>query len=263
MNLESPTLEINNATVYRGNTRVFDGLDLILPGKRNCAIIGPNGAGKSSLLKILMRELHPVVADDCYVRVFGKQRWNVAELRQRLGIVSNELQVRYSPDARGMSVMLSGYYSSIGTWGHQRFDGDQVAGADALMVRLGIDHLKDKTFNTMSTGEQRRFLLGRALINDPDMLILDEPTSGLDVPAMFAYLKVIQNLMHDGHTIVLVTHHLHEIPPEIDYVVLLGHGSVMAAGEKHDVLTSENLSQLFNTSLELTSTRGWYQVLPV
>lgn len=263
MSAEIPTLEISNATVYRGNTQVFDRLNLNLPGRRNCAIIGPNGAGKSSLLKILMRELHPVVTEDCHVRVLGKQRWNVAELRQRLGIVSNELQVRYSPDARGLSVMLSGYYSSIGTWGHQHFDDQHKAGAAALMQRLGIEHLADKTFNTMSTGEQRRFLLGRALINNPDMLILDEPTSGLDVPAMFAYLKVIQNLMHDGHTVVLVTHHLHEIPPEIDYVVLLGQGSVLAAGEKSDVLTSEKLSQLFDTPLELTSTRGWYQVLPV
>lgn len=262
MSADTPILEIKNATVYRGNTRVFDQLDLLLPGQRNCAIIGPNGAGKSSLLKILMRELHPVVAPQCEVRVLGKTRWNVAELRRRLGIVSNELQVRYSPDARGQSVMLSGYYSSIGTWGHQRFDAKQIAGAEELMQRLQIDHLKDKTFHTMSTGEQRRFLLGRALINDPDMLILDEPTSGLDVPAMFAYLKVIQDLMRDQHTVVLVTHHLHEIPPEIDYVVLLKNGSVLAAGEKSEVFTSDNLSELFNTSLELTNTRGWYQVLP-
>jgi len=262
MTAATPTLDIKNATVFRGNTCVFERLNLHLPGKRNCAIIGPNGAGKSSLLKMLLRELHPVVAPDCHVQVLGRERWNVMQLRQQLGVVSNDLQIRYSPDASGLSVMLSGYYSSIGTWGHQSFDVTQKNEAESLMDELGVLHLKDKPFIRMSTGEQRRLLLGRALINNPDMLILDEPTSGLDVPAMFDYLKVISRLMADGHTVVLVTHHLHEIPPEVDYVVLLSKGSVLAAGEKTDVLSSENLSTLFRTDLELVCRRGWFQVLP-
>jgi len=262
MTEETPTLDIRNATVFRGNTCVFDRFNLHLPGKRNCAIIGPNGAGKSSLLKMLMRELHPMVADDCHIKVLGRERWNVMQLRERLGVVSNDLQIRYSPDARGLSVMLSGFYASIGTWGHQSFDAEQIRQAEFLMDQLGVLHLKDKSFIGMSTGEQRRLLLGRALINNPDMLILDEPTSGLDVPAMFDYLNVISGLMAKGHTVVLVTHHLHEIPPEVDYVVLLSKGSVLDAGEKTEVLTTENLSRLFNISLELVCRRGWYQVLP-
>jgi iron complex transport system ATP-binding protein len=159
-------------------------------------------------------------------------------------------------------VILSGYYSSLDTWEHQQFSAADRARAEQVMEVLGIAALRDRTFAAMSTGEQRRFLLGRALINDPDTLLLDEPTSGLDLKACFQYLDLIRSLMRAGKTIILVTHHIHEIPPEISRVVLLKNGTVFADGDKATILSSDRLSQLFDTPIELVRANGFYQAMP-
>ncbi len=255
-------IEINNAIVYRGPHRVFNGLTLEIADGCSTAILGPNGAGKSTLLKLLSRELYPVRQDGSYVRIYGRERWDVWELRSHLGIVSNDLQQSYSARAVGTDVILSGYYSSIGRWKHQHFTDQQRLRADSVMHSLGISHLKDRIFAAMSTGEQRRFLLGRALVNDPETLVMDEPTSGLDVRACFRYLDIIRGLMADGKTVVLVTHHIHEIPPEISRVVLLSRGRVTADGEKSNILSARRLSQLFDTPIHLMYQNGYYQAVP-
>ncbi len=255
-------IEINNAIVFRGATRVFDGLTLEIPEGCNTAILGPNGAGKSTLLKLLSRELYPVHHNNSYVRIYGRERWDVWELRSHLGIVSNDLQQTYAAHAVGTDVILSGYYSSIGRWKHQRFSEAQRRRADEVAATLGICALKDRKFAAMSTGEQRRFLLGRALVNDPDTLVMDEPTSGLDLKACFQYLEMIRRLMADGKTVVLVTHHIHEIPPDISRVVLLSGGRVTADGDKSEVLSDQRLSKLFGTPIHLIYRNGYYQAVP-
>jgi iron complex transport system ATP-binding protein len=255
-------IEIKNATVYRGPTRVFDNLSLEIPQGRHTVILGPNGAGKSTLLLLLSREIYPVQREGSYIRVFGQERWNVWDLRAHFGIVSHDLQQQYLGYVRGVNVILSGYYSSIDTWGHQAFSAEDRARATRIMDMLGVAALKDRAFEAMSTGEQRRFLLGRALVNDPDTLILDEPTGGLDLQACFQYLHLVRNLMRAGKTVILVTHHIHEIPPEMSRVVLLKGGTVIADGEKAEILTSANLSHLFDTPIELVQANGFYQALP-
>jgi iron complex transport system ATP-binding protein len=255
-------IEIKNATVYRGQHRVFDNFSLALALGRNTAILGPNGAGKSTLLKLLSRELYPVEREGSYVQIFGKDRWDVWELRSRFGIVSHDLQQQYVGNARGLNVILSGYYSSIDTAWHHRFSDEDTARAHRVMEMLGVSELKQRLFGEMSTGEQRRFLLGRALINDPATLILDEPTSGLDLRACFQYLAIIRRLMQAGKTIILVTHHIHEIPPEISHVVLLKDGTVAAQGPKTELLTDQRLSALFETPVTLVHANGFYQAMP-
>jgi iron complex transport system ATP-binding protein len=255
-------IEIKNVTAYRGDTKVFDGLSLELIRGRNTVILGPNGAGKTTLLKLLTREIYPVYREDSYLRILGQDNWNVWELRAHLGIVSHDLQREYVGYARGISVILSGYFASMNVWAHQHFSEDQIQRAEQVMNDLGIAHLKQKLFAEMSTGEQRRFLLGRALVNDPDTLILDEPTSGLDLQACFHYLDIIRKLMRDGKTVILVTHHIHEIPPEISHALLLKSGRVIAEGEKLKVLTSENLGRLFDVPVQLVQANGFYQVIP-
>lgn len=255
-------IEINNATVYRGDTKVFEEFSLNIDRGQSTAVIGPNGAGKTTLLKLLSCELYPVVAPWSYVRVLGRERWNVWELREHLGIISNDLQNDYLGCVPGREVILSGFYSSIGTYRYQHFTPEQGLAADALLNDLGIADLKDKPFATMSTGQQRRFLLGRALINDPENLILDEPTSGLDLKATFQYLETVRELIRKGHTVILVTHHVHEIPPEIEYVVLLDRGRVVAEGPKAEILNDGALSGLFDTPIRLVDANGYYQVLP-
>jgi iron complex transport system ATP-binding protein len=255
-------IEIKNVTAYRGTTRVFSNLSLDITPGCHTAILGPNGAGKSTLLKLLSREVYPVNRQDSYIRVFGQERWNVFDLRAHFGIVSHDLQQEYLGYIRGLSVILSGYYSSLDTWDYQQFSTEDRARAAQVMEMLGVAALHDRTFGAMSTGEQRRFLLGRALINDPDTLLLDEPTSGLDLKACFQYLALVRTLMQAGKTIILVTHHIHEIPPEISRVVLLKNGAVIADGAKSETLTSGQLSQLFDTPVELVRANGFYQAMP-
>jgi iron complex transport system ATP-binding protein len=255
-------IEIQNATVYRGRTRVFDQLSLEVFQGESVAILGPNGSGKSTFLKLLSREIYPVQHADSQVKVLGEEHWNVWELRAHLGIISQDLQEQVMGRVKGLDVLLSGITSSMDIWSHQTFTDQDRKRAEALLEKLGMAHCWEKRFDEMSTGEQRRLLLGRALIHDPDVLVLDEPTSGLDVQACFLYLEIIRGLLQAGKTIVLVTHHLHEIPPEISRVVLLKNGQVMADGQKSDILTSRNLTALFDISVELVRLNEFYQVIP-
>lgn len=255
-------IEIKNVSAYRGDTRVFADLSLAIPEGCNTAILGPNGAGKTTLLKLLSREIYPLHGEDSTIRLFGEERWNVWELRAKLGIVSHDLQREYVGHALGSNVVLSGYFASVDVWAHHRVSREQKTRAERIMETLGIRTLADKPYATMSTGEQRRFLLARALVNDPQTLILDEPTSGLDLKACFQYIDLVRGLMQSGKTLILVTHHIHEIPPEITRVVLLKNGAVVADGDKAQVLTSRNLSELFDTPVELVQAHGFYQALP-
>jgi iron complex transport system ATP-binding protein len=255
-------VELRNITAFRGDTKVFDGLTLSFQAGQHTAILGPNGAGKSTLLKLLSCELHPVPDDGTGLRLFGRERWNVWELRKHLGVVSHDLQHQYLDHVSGLEVILSGYYASIGTYDHQRFETGQRTRAQDIARMLGVGDLMARPFGTLSTGEQRRFLLGRALVHDPAVLVLDEPTSGLDLPACFAYLETMRALMRAGKTLLLVTHHIHEIPPEIQRVVLLKGGQVVADGAKAEVLTGPALTRLYETPLDLVQVNGFYQAMP-
>ena len=257
-----PILDIKNVTVYRGDTCVFDDLSFMLAAGAHTAILGPNGAGKSTILKLLSGEVHSLPKDETSIRVFGEAQWNVWDVRKRLGIVSHDLQHQYMEHVTGLKVVLSGYYASIGTYGHQDFTSAQIARARVVMEELGVGFLTDRKFSEMSTGEQRRCLLGRALVHDPIALVLDEPTSGLDLTATFHYLNLVRGHMRKGKTLMLVTHHIHEIPPEVERVVLLKQGKILQDGDKRAVLTEANLSALFECPVSLAQANDWYQALP-
>jgi iron complex transport system ATP-binding protein len=257
-----PIIDIRKATVYRGRTRVFDDLSLSIPIGCNTAILGPNGAGKSTLLRLLSQELFPVKAEGSYVKLWGKERWNVKELRKYLGIVSHDMQATYKPWVTGEEVVLSGYHASIGLWPHLAFDHDQRMRAAEVMEELDIAGLQHRRLEAMSTGEQRRFLLARALVHDPDVLVLDEPISGLDLKACFQYISTVRRLIGVGKTIILVTHHVHEVPPEIDRLILLQNGRVLDDGPKAALMTGPMLSRLFETPIDVIEANGFYQAVP-
>ena len=257
-------IDIQNATVWRGDTRVFDGLDLTIAQHEATAILGPNGSGKTTLLKLINRELYPARSDDASVRILGRDTWNVWELRSHIGIVSHDLQYRYRPTTRALDVVVSGYLSSVGIHGTLagRISAEQIRHAKAIMAELHIDDLADTPLSKMSTGQQRRCLLGRALVHDPDTLILDEPTAGLDLAASFDYLARIRHLASGGKNIVLVTHMLNEIPPEMDRIILLREGQIIADGCKKDVLTEDNLRRTYGTDVRVTVVDGYYLAYP-
>ena len=224
--------------------------------------MGPNGSGKTTLLKLLNRELYIVESEISSIKIFDKERWNVQELRSNLGVVSPHLQNNYSSNALGFYVVLSGFYSSDGIWKHQNFDDQKLDRAKEVMELLSISSLKDRKFSSMSTGEQRKFLLARSLVNDPAVLVFDEPTSGLDISTCFQYLEIMRELMSMGKKVVLVTHHVHEIPPEISRVILLKGGKVIMDGNKDEILTNTNLTNLFDWPIKLIKENGYYQALP-
>ena len=260
---DPPLLEIANATVWRGTTRVFKDFSLSVAQGEHTAILGPNGAGKTTLLKLLTRHLYPVVANGSFVRVLGRERWNVWELRRHIGVVSHDLQRDYLEFTRGRDVVLSAFSGSIGTHGLDReFTQQERQSAARVMSHLGIDELSTTPLAKMSTGQQRRFLLARALVNAPHTLILDEPTAGLDLAAAFYYLQTLRELAGAGVSVVLVTHHINEIPPEVRRIVLLKSGEVVGDGLKERVLTEERLNVLFETRLKLIESDGYYLVLP-
>ncbi len=262
MKPSSPLIEIERATIYRGDTCVFNDFSLSIQVGEHVAILGPNGAGKSTFLKLLAGDVHPVPNDATRIRIFGEERWNVWDVRKRLGMVSHDLQHQYMDQVIGLKVILSGYYGSIGTYGYQDYSYAQLARADGMLEEMGAGFLRDRRFGEMSTGEQRRCLLGRVLVHDPTALVLDEPTSGLDLTATFHYLDLVRTYLRKGNTLLLVTHHIHEIPPEVERVVLLKQGKILQDGDKRAVLTEANLSVLFDCPVALAQANGWYQALP-
>lgn len=258
----APILEIEHAVIYRGDTCVFSDLSFALRAGEHAAILGPNGAGKTTLLKLLSGEIHPMPRDETRMTLFGEDRWNVWDVRKQIGIVSHDLQRDYLICAEGLNVILSGFYASNDTYEYQQFSKTQMTRAYEVMQELGIMDLSGRRFGHLSTGEQRRFLLGRALVHDPPVLVLDEPTSGLDLKACFQYLELLRAQIAKGKTVLLVTHHLHEIPPEIDRVIFLKSGKVVADGVKSALMTGEQIGLLFDSTIALVQANGWYQALP-
>ena len=261
---DTPLIDIRNATIWRGKTRVFDNLTLTIDRHERVAILGPNGSGKTTLLKTVNRELYPVEKEDSWVRILGRDRWNVWELRRHIGIVSHDLQQRYRPATTALEVVLSGFLSSIGIHGilGDRIDEERIAAAHDILEQLGIAELAATPLRSMSTGQQRRCLLGRALVHRPETLILDEPTSGLDFAASFDYLARIRALAREGRNIILVTHHLNEIPPEVGRVVVLERGRIAADGPKSSVLQPELLSRVYGTRISVAEIDGYFLAYP-
>ncbi len=255
-------LNIEHATVYRGDTCVFSDLSFNIRDGEHVAVLGPNGSGKSTLLKLLSGEVHAMAREKTRIVLFGDDRWNVWDVRKRIGIVSHDFQRDYLICAEGLNVVLSGFYASNDTYEHQQFSKTQLTRAYEVMQELGIASLAGRWFGQLSTGEQRRFLLGRALVHDPSVLVLDEPTSGLDLKACFQYLDLLRAQIAKGKTVLLVTHHLHEIPPEIDRVILLKDGNIVGDGAKSALITSDQVSRLFDREITLVQANGWYQALP-
>lgn len=264
MKPEVPLVEIRNATLWRGTTCVFQHLDLTIEQHERIAIVGPNGSGKTTLLKAINRELYPVVRPDTVFRILGRDQWNVWELRKHIGVVSQDLQQRYTPTTTALEVVVSGFHSSIGVHGilAERVDRQQLAAARETLNELGIEALADTPLRSMSTGQQRRCILARALVHQPRTLILDEPTAGLDFAASFDYLQRVGQLSAAGRNIIVVTHHLNEIPPEIDRVVLLRDGRIAADGHKREVLTEEKLSAIYEIPVRIAEIDGFFLAYP-
>ncbi|MDR1988675.1 MAG: ATP-binding cassette domain-containing protein [Acidobacteriaceae bacterium] len=260
-----PLLELINATVVKGGVPVLDGLTLTIRDGEHTAILGPNGAGKSTLLNLLTHQDYAFASEQTppVVRVFGRERWNVSDLRLHLGIISNDLHQRFvaghsAGRVRGLDAVVSGFFATQGFLVNRDVTDTMRHDARHALARLDASHLADKTMDEMSTGEARRVLIARALVSHPKALILDEPSAGLDVVAKHRFLDAVRRIAIEGTTIVLITHHVDEIFPEIGRVLLLLGGRVVAAGPKAQMLTSASLSRLFGAPVTVDERGGYY-----
>jgi iron complex transport system ATP-binding protein len=253
-----PLVELKNVSVIRGDKKVLDAVTLSIGEGENVAILGPNGAGKSSLVKVIAREYYPVLSGGPVTfRFRDKEDWDIFDLRSHLGIVSNDLQYTFSRGITGKEVILSGFFSSIGLFNREITPAMEEKTAHILRF-LSIERLKDRPMNEMSSGEARRFLIGRALVFDPATLILDESTNSLDFSALHTFRKTLRTIAQSGTGIILVTHHLHDIIPEISRVVLMKDGRVCGDGEKPVMLTDDNIGRLFSVPMHIHNENGWY-----
>jgi iron complex transport system ATP-binding protein len=258
-------LELANATVVKGGLKALDSVSLTIRAGEHTAIVGPNGAGKSTLVNLLTHDDRPLATGDGppAVRVFGSDRWNVFDLRPRLGVVSADLHARFvNGNSAGWIVardaVVSRFFAAHGFVLKRDVTAAMREAAEAALARMGVAHLADTPFDRMSTGEARRVLIARALVTNPEALVLDEPTTGLDLVARFDFLESVRDIARRGTTLLLVTHRVEEIVPEIQSVVLLRRGRVAAAGPKATTLTAGNLSAVFEAPIELSERGGYY-----
>lgn len=260
-----PLLDIQEASVMRGDTLILDRLSLSLAVGQHTAILGPNGSGKSTLIRLIARQLYPLARRDGapVIRVFGRDRWNVSELRSLIGIVSPAVQLDYTSDSplEVFDAVVSGFFSARGLGlDHEVTPTMRERARDAL-AQMEASHLIGREMASLSTGEARRVLIARALVHAPRALLLDEPCAGLDPASRRRFLESLRQLARHGTTLLLVTHHVEEILPEIDHVLLLRDGKVLQEGNKETVLTDSALTTAFAMPVHVTRHGDYYSAI--
>jgi len=255
-----PLLALHHVTVMRGEFTALQDITLRVEAGEHVCILGPNGCGKSTLIKTITRECYPVANEGSSISIFGRERWNVFELRSLLGIVSPDLLASCTSDATGRDVVLSGFFSSTRIFPHHAPNPALLEKADAALAGLGIAHLAGRPVAQMSSGEAKRTLIARALVHEPQTLLFDEPSNALDIGAQIQLRDTMRVLAKGGLGILLVTHHVSEIIPEIERVVLLREGRIVADGPKKEILTSKKLSALFGANIQIARRDGYYSL---
>lgn len=257
---DPPLIDLRNVTVMRGDNVALRNLTLSIGAGEHVAILGPNGCGKSTLIKTITRECYPLLEADSSVSILGRSVWNVVDLRSMMGIVSNDLMAQCTREITGFEIVLSGFFSSIGIWPNNEIQAGMFERAYAVLELLEAAHLAEKPVDEMSSGEARRMLIGRALVHEPRALLLDEPSTSLDLFAQHELRETVRKLARSGIGIVLVTHHLSDLIPEIDRVILMRQGRILADGPKEQMLTESALGELFGIPVELARRDGYYHL---
>ncbi|HLV89077.1 MAG TPA: ATP-binding cassette domain-containing protein [Candidatus Sulfotelmatobacter sp.] len=255
-----PLLAFRNLRVMRGQKVVLEDFSLLIRRDEHVAILGPNGCGKSTLIKTIARECYPVARENSSMAILGEDSWDVFTLRSKLGIVSNDLMLSCTGEASGKDVVLSGFFSSTAVWPNHTVDRQKQELAERALAQLRISHLADRAVCEMSSGEARRILIARALVHQPQALLFDEPCNSLDLAAQQALRDTMSALARSGTAIILVTHELADIVPEIQRVVLMRGGRIEADGPKEEILQVDRLSTLFGVKVDMARRDGHYHL---
>ena len=277
---EPPFLHMRQVSVAPGDRVILENINLTILAGEHVVILGPNGCGKSTLIRTMNCELYPVqppagdLADATQPRpevlIFGRPRWDLTELRKHFGIVSESLALQANnrgesgllPRTTGLESVIAGFFSATSLWPNLHVTEEMRTRANEALERVQATRLAHQAVSTMSSGEKRRILIARALVHRPRQILLDEPSNALDLAAQRTLRETMRTLMQPdetGHStgLILVTHHLADIPPEIDRVILMKEGRILADGPRTELLTEPILSDLFNTKVNLGQQEGW------
>jgi iron complex transport system ATP-binding protein len=253
----SDFLELAHVSVARGDNVVLHDINLSVKAGEHIAILGPNGCGKSTLIKTITCECYPLVEPEMKVRIFGRERWDLTELKKRLGVVSTELPGKQTLHTTGRDAVISGFFSSSTLWPNLVVTDAMRSRAEEILGVVDAVGIADKLVGEMSAGQQRRIMIGRALVGSAGMLLLDEPSNALDLAAQAELRNLLRRLAQQGTGIMLITHHIADIVPEIERILMMRDGRIIADGSREELLTAGRLSDLFKTEVQLTERDGF------
>jgi len=255
---EAQFLRMQHVNVARGDAVVLHDINLQIENGEHVAILGPNGCGKSTLIKTITCECYPIVAPETSIRLLGRDRWDVSQLRQHLGVVEAHLPGERTGVTRGIDAVVAGFFSASTLWPNLHVTSEMRTSAHAALERMQATHLEEKLVGQMSAGEQRRIMIARALVHEPDMLLLDEPSNALDLAAQRELREALRLVAQQGTGIVMVTHHLADILPEMTRVIMMRSGRIFADGSKEELITAEKIRELFGVEVTLTRRDGYW-----
>ncbi len=255
-------LELAHVNVARGDRIVLHDVNLSIRAGEHVAILGPNGCGKSTLIFTITCQIYPIVQPGMRVRIFGRERWDLTQLRKHFGIVASGLMGTELPGERtavttGLDAVIAGFFSASTLWPNLHVTDEMRERAVEALERIEAAHLANQLVGEMSAGEKRRILIARALVHRPRQLLLDEPSNALDLAAQRELRETLRRLAQEGTGLVLVTHHLGDILPEIDRIILMRGGRIVGDGPRAEMLTAPKLSELFNAPVRIGHDEEW------
>ena len=254
--------DANHVEAWLGGHAVIHDLCLQLRIGESTTILGANGAGKSTIVNLINRNLYPLVKPDSHLKLFGHRTINIWQLRSSLGLASSDLETRFSPQIRARELILSGFFGSTRLGRDQIPNPQQLAKSESLVKQLNLDAFAMQPFGELSDGQRRRLMIARALIHNPKVLVLDEPCRALDLKACHQLLEIMRNLCQQGTTLLVITHRIDTIIPEMNRVLFVQQGRLCADGTPTQLLQDHKLSELFDTPLRVFEHKGYRQVLP-
>jgi iron complex transport system ATP-binding protein len=256
--MPSEFLLMQHVNVARGDAVVLHDINLSIRTGEHVAILGPNGCGKSTLIKTITCECYPIVAPEMRIHLLGRERWDVSQLRKHLGVVETNLPGERTGVTRGIDAVVAGFFSASTLWPNLHVTEEMRVKAHAALERMQAEHLEEKLVGQMSAGEQRRIMIARALVHEPEMLLLDEPSNALDIAAQRELREALRRVAQQGTGIMMVTHHLGDILPEIDRVIMMREGRITADGSKDELIDAKKLAELFGTDVHVTEKDGYW-----
>ncbi|MFZ0663134.1 MAG: ATP-binding cassette domain-containing protein [Acidobacteriaceae bacterium] len=249
---------MQDVNVARGDAVVLHDINLTIRTGEHVAILGANGSGKSTLIKTMTCECYPLVAPGTSIRLLGRERWDVSQLRQHLGVVETNLPGERTGVTRGLDAVVAGFFSASTLWPNLHVTSEMRSRAHEALERMQAAHLEQKPVGQMSAGEQRRIMIARALVHEPEMLLLDEPSNLLDIVAKRELREALRRVARQGTGIIMVTHQLGDILPEIGRVIVMRGGRIAADGPKDELIQADKLGALFGTEVQIIQRDGYW-----